>query len=254
MQYARHRSTGYASYFPPGVKWLLIINTGLFVLRFVMMRDDLARIFGLIPREVLRGAIWQPVTYMFLHDAEGFFHILFNMLALWMFGPDLERDWGTRRFLKYYFLCGVGAAVCVVAAAVVFGGLNTLTIGASGAILGVLLAYGLMYPNRPVLFFFLFPIAAKYLVMIIGAITFLSAYRAGQQELGQQAFRGDRVSHMAHLGGMLFGYVYLKTRFVRFNLLGGLRRQYQTWKMQRTKKRFQVYLRKHKLDRDRWVN
>src|SRR5207244_9281421 len=112
----------------------------------------------------------QLFTYMFLHDPGGFGHILFNMLALWMFGADLERHWGTRKFLKFYFLCGIGAGLCVVVGNYLFGNPLTRTIGASGAIYGLLMAFGVLWPDRTVLFSFLFPIKAKYFVMIIGGI------------------------------------------------------------------------------------
>ena len=119
-------------------------------------------------RRVSRLEIWQLVTYMFLHSLQSFWHILFNMLTLWMFGSPVEETWGTRRFLQYYFLCGVGAGVCVVVANLAFGDPYQRVIGASGAIYGLLLAYGMLFPNQEVLFAFLFPIKAKYMVMIFG--------------------------------------------------------------------------------------
>jgi membrane associated rhomboid family serine protease len=249
--YARTFSPG--GYFPTGVKWLLISNTALWLLYFVAVRSGFAAVFqhfGLVPAQVLHTfAIWQLFTYMFLHDPFGFGHILFNMLTLWMFGADLERSWGTRRFLKFYFLCGVGAGVCVVFANYLFGSPFTRTIGASGAIYGLLMAFGVTYPNTTVLFSFLFPIKAKYFVMIIGAIAFLSSFGAN-----------TGVSNVAHLGGMLFGYIYLKTELRRpsssrsrkFDPVGGLRREFQNWRMQRAKKKFEVYLRKH--GGGPWVN
>lgn len=237
--------------FPQGVKWLLIVNIALFLLYFFAVRTGGGAYFAplaLSPRAVLGfPALWQLVTYLFLHDPGGFSHILFNMLTLWMFGADLERAWGTRRFLKYYFLCDIGAGVCVVLAHVLFGSSGRPTIGASGAIYGLLLAFGVLFPDAMVLFSFLFPIKAKYFVMIIGAIVFLSSLGAG----------GDGVSHVAHLGGMVFGYLYLK-RFrarVRLDVAGSLGRAWREWKMRRAKRKFQVYLRKREdSDRDRWVN
>ncbi len=107
----------------------------------------------------------------------GITHLLFNMLTLWMFGVQLERDWGTRRFLKYYFLCGMGAGLCDVALNAALGNWGTRTIGASGAIFGLLLAFGVLYPNQTVLMNFLFPIKAKYLVMIYGAIELILRVR-----------------------------------------------------------------------------
>ena len=138
--------------------------------------------------------VWQLFTYMFLHG--GITHLLFNMLTLWFFGTQLERDWGTRRFLKYYFYCGIAAGVCVLAANMAVGDWVRPTIGASGAIFGVLVAFGVLYPNQTVLMNFLFPIKAKYMVMIYAAIELLLT-------IGPNT----GVSTVAHLGGMAFGYV-----------------------------------------------
>jgi membrane associated rhomboid family serine protease len=236
----------YSSYFPVGVKWLLISNIAIWLLYFFAVRTDSGQFFSLLalsPRMVLgHFMVWQLVTYLFLHDPFGFGHILFNMLTLWMFGMDLERDWGTKQFLKYYFLCGIGAGICDVTANAAVGNLDTRTIGASGAIYGLLLAFGMLYPDRTVLMSFLFPIKAKYFVMIMGAIAFLSS-------IGSTGT--SRVSNVAHLGGMIFGYAYLRMRFVRMDA-GKLLGKYQEWKMQRAKKKFQVYMRKH--GRGPWVN
>jgi membrane associated rhomboid family serine protease len=249
MQYTRYRRTGYySSYFPPGVKWLLISNIAVFVIdnfAEAFFQADPFRLLGLVPAFVLQlGFVWQPFTYMFLHS--GIWHILFNMLVLWMFGLDLERDWGTRRFLQYYFLCGIGAAVCVIVAAL-FRPPDMLarTIGASGAIYGLLLAYGVMYADRIILMSFLFPIKAKYAVMIFGAIAFIGSWRPG-----------SGVSHIAHLGGMIFGYAFLKLRLNvrRFQPLAALRGQVNDWKVRRARRKFQVYMRKHNPNRDRWTN
>ncbi len=234
---SRFSGSQFSSYFPVGVKWLLISNVVLFVLYYFGVRSGYGPyflLFALSPRAVVdHFAIWQIFTYMFLHDPFGFGHILFNMLTLWMFGVDLERTWGTQRFLTYYFLCGVGAGICDVVVNLLLGNLGTRTIGASGAIYGLLMAFGLLYPNRTVLFSFLFPIKAKYFVMILGAIAFLSSFGSN-----------NGVSNVAHLGGMLFGYVYLRMKFRAFdwNYAGD---QYRQWKLQRAKKKFQVYMRKH---------
>jgi membrane associated rhomboid family serine protease len=248
MRYdSRYRTRySYSSFFPVGVKWLLISNVAVWLVYFFAVRMESGQFFSLLalsPRAVLgHFAIWQLVTYLFLHDPYGFGHILFNMLTLWMFGMDLERDWGTKQFLKYYFLCGIGAGICDVLANAAVGNLDTRTIGASGAIYGLLLAFGMLYPDRTVLMSFLFPIKAKYFVMIMGAIAFLSS-------IGSTGT--SRVSNVAHLGGMIFGYIYLRTRFLRLDA-GNLVRKYQAWKMQRAKKKFQVYMRKH--GRGPWVN
>jgi len=251
MPYARYKPVQYYSgRFPAAVKWLLISNITVFLAGFfatVFTGRDPLRSLALVPWQVLQhGYLWQLFTYLFLHG--GLTHILFNMFTLWMFGPDLERAWGSRAFLRYYFLCGVGAGVCVIAANLLAGDLYTRTLGSSGAIYGLLLAYGLLYPDRTVLFSFLFPIPAKYFVMIIGAIAFLGSFGAA----------GSGVSHVAHLGGMLFGYVYMKTGLrrrvgpERAGLLTVLRAHYRDWKVRRARRKFEVYLRKR--DQDRWVH
>jgi membrane associated rhomboid family serine protease len=233
--------------FPNGVKWLLISNTAVYVAIFLLARDEdvIRSIFdwlALSPYHVLRGfRIWQLATYLFLHG--GVWHLLFNMLTLWMFGVTLERDWGTRKFLKYYFLCGIGAGLCDVTVNAILGNWGTSTIGASGAIYGVLLAFGVLYPESTILFLFLFPIQAKYFVMIYGAMALLGAL--GTQNSG--------VSNVAHLGGMIFGLLYLKVRFPKLDMYE-VRRWYRNYKLQRAKKKFQVYMRKHGSDRGPWVN
>jgi membrane associated rhomboid family serine protease len=249
MRYdTRYRSTGssFAGYLPTGVKWLLISNIALFVFYYFGARSGLGpyfSLFSLVPQAVVQHlAIWQLFTYMFLHDPGGFGHILFNMLSLWMFGSDLERSWGTKRFLKYYFICGVGAGVCVVIINLLFGSPNQSVIGASGAIYGLLMAFGLLFPDRTILFSFLFPIKAKYFVMIMGAIAFLSSFNVN-----------SGISSVAHLGGMLFGYAYLRMQIntVSFDFIG---KSYRDWKLQRAKKKFQVYLRKHGSDQEPWIH
>ena len=236
---------------PPAVKWLLITNCVVFVIYFLSVQlriTPLMQLFhglSLIPSWVIKGAlIWQPVSYLFLHSPNGFGHIVFNMLTLWMFGSSLERDWGTRRFLNYYFFCGVGAGLCDVTARFVAGrDLGIPTIGASGAIYGLLLAFGLLYPNRTVLLGLLFPIPARIFVLILGGIAFLSTFGAA----------GSGISHMAHLGGMAFGFYYLRFRPTFFDIdwMGSLR----LWQRKRAKRRFEVYMRKQDRRRpDDWVN
>ena len=239
MRYTKYpysRSSFYG-YFPTGVKWLLISNTAMFLLVYLggarFGADFL--LLALAPRAVVyHFAFWQLFTYLFLHG--GISHLLFNMLSLWMFGSMLEQDWGTRRFLKYYFLCGVGAGLCDVVVNAALGNWGTRTIGASGAIYGLLLAFGVLYPNQTVLMNFLFPIKAKYLVMIYGAIALLSAFGTN-----------SGVSNIAHLGGMLFGYMYLKVRWPRFSFgMAQMNQAYKQWKLQRAKRKFQVYMRKQR--------
>jgi membrane associated rhomboid family serine protease len=251
----RSRSSLFNWSLPAGVKWLIISNVALFVGFFFISRivhepgnSVYTRLLiDLVPAVVIRGAVWQLVTYLFLHDLTSFWHILFNMLTLWMFGAPIEETWGTKRFLRYYFLCGTGAGVCVVLANLAFGDPYQRTIGASGAIYGLLLAFGMLFPNQTVLMSFLFPIKAKYMVMIFGAIAFMSSFQAG-----------STVSNLAHLGGMLFGFVYMKTQFGA-RIAGGnfdfdFRRQWKDYKLLRARKKFKVYLKKHGSDRDPWVN
>src|SRR5690349_8032828 len=140
---------------------------------------SLTEMLGLVPAFVIeRFWIWQLATYMFLHG--GLFHVLFNMLALWMFGTELERIWGSREFLKFYFITGVGAGALTVAFSLLpFGFAQQLqyvdVIGASGAIYALLLAYALYFPVRPIYMYFVFPIPAKIFVLIMGAIAFYSS-------------------------------------------------------------------------------
>ncbi len=167
--------------------------------------------FGLRPVAILEsGWAWQLVTYMFLHGS--FMHILFNMLALWMFGSQLEGDWGTREFVRYYFFTGIGAGILTV---ILLPHQFFPTIGASGAIFGLLLAYGVSYPNRPIFLYFLFPIPAKYFVIIFGGIELLFG------------FTGTRtgVAHFAHLGGIIFGLIYLFLWGFPGGRIGWLRRR-----------------------------
>jgi len=230
---------------PPGVRALLIANVAVFLIQS-LTRGMLEELFGylvLIPAAVVKFFfIWQLATYMFLHA--GLLHILFNMLALWWFGSELERAWGTRKFLRFYFFCGIGAGICVVIGNYLFGNPAIATVGASGAIYGVLLASAVLWPDREMLFYFLFPIKMKYFVMLIGAIAFYNSFNPASP-----------VSDVAHLGGMLFGYAFIKAPRVKgFDPLQSARDSYHQWKLARAKRKFQVYMRKQKSDRDRYVN
>jgi len=183
------------------VRALIWANVAVFVLQMVGEAAgirSLVATFALIPWRVTHElALWQFASYMFLHG--GVFHILFNMITLYMFGNDLERTWGTPRFLKYYFATGIGAGLCSWLA-----GPSSMAaiIGASGAIYGILLAYGLMYPDRIVYLNFLLPIKVKWMVLIMGAVAFLSSLTGGT----------PGVAHVAHLGGMVVGYIMLRGR------------------------------------------
>ena len=217
----------------PAVKVLLIANVAMFIATILV--PDIKFYLGLRPRDVVTsGAIWQLATYAFLHV--DVFHILFNMLALWMFGVELERTWGTRFFAKYYAITGIGAGLVTVAVSLLpmdFAPrmFQSLTIGASGAVYGLLLAYGLSFPNRPIYLYFLFQVPAKYFVMIVGAVAFLSSISNPQ----------GGIAHAAHLGGLAVGYFYLKGRRVlRVNPVAEVKYRYLRWKINRMRKRFDV--------------
>ena len=212
------------------MKALIAANVIVFLTQGLL--PELQWWFGLMPVAVIPGLqLWQPFSYMFLHG--GLFHLLFNMLALWMFGTELERMWGTRFFLKFYTVTGVGAGLVTV----VFAWLpfefaaelrHAIIIGASGAIFGLLLAYALYFPNRTIYLYFLFPIPVKYFVMIIGAISLYSS-------LGPSG----GVASVTHLGGLAVGYLYLKG--ARFHPLAELKYWYLRWRWYRTRRRFDVY-------------
>lgn len=215
----------------PAIKILIIANVVAYLVSLVV--PDIIVALGVVPRAVLeRLAIYQLLTYMFLHGSLG--HILVNMLSLWMFGTELERRWGTRFFAKYYAITGVGAALTTIVwslSPLPFADsiYDSVMIGASGATYGVLLAYALYFPHRPIFLYFIFPIPAKYFVMIVGAITFLSSVGAA----------GSGVAHTAHLGGLVVGYLYL--RGLTANPLQELRYRWLRWKMNRARSRFDVY-------------
>ena len=211
----------------PAVKWLIIANVAMFLATWIY--EPIILFLGLTPRIVIEQFwIWQLATYAFLHG--GAVHILFNMLGIWMFGVELERLWGTRQFVKYYAITGVGAGLTVLAVGLVLGPSSETyripTIGASGALYGLLVAFAYYYPDRPLLMFFLFPIPAKYFVMIVGAMAFLSAPQS-------------RVSEAAHLGGLVIGYLYLRAG--RGGLTAELKYRYLKWKMNRLRRKFDVF-------------
>ena len=188
--------------FTDAIKILVSVNFGIFLLQTVARTEGLFfPLFGLVPKLVWSEfMIWQPFTYLFFHG--GIWHLLINMFVLWMFGSELERLWGKEHFLKFYFVTGVGAGLVTM----IFG-LNSMTpiVGASGAVYGVLLAYGLTYPNRTVYLYGIIPIKSLWFVIGIGVIAFMSSFDNVSQ-----------ISHLTHLSGMVIGYLMLK-RPVRFN-------------------------------------
>jgi len=215
----------------PAVRALIVLTVAGYLLPLVV--PALTIRLGLVPALVVeRWWVWQPVTYMFMHG--GLFHLIFNMLALWMFGVDLERQWGTRFFARFYFVAGVGAALTtLVLSWLPFGFAEALyvsvTVGASGAIYGLLVAFAMMYPRRPIYLYLLFPIPARIFVLIIGGISFLSSISE----------TSGGVAHATHLGGLLAGYVYLAGR--RGHLHSTLRSQWLRWRLARMRRRFDVH-------------
>jgi membrane associated rhomboid family serine protease len=222
----------------PAIKVLIAINVTVFLIMW-FMPEGLSRavqeFLGLLPAAIFGSFhVWQPVTYLFLHDTQSFGHILFNMLALWMFGTELERLWGTKAFLRYYFATGIAAAITTILVSLLpfptpARMFYTVTIGASGAIYGLLLAYGLTFPNRLIYIYAIFAIPAKYFVMIMGAIALLSSMGG----------TGGGIAHITHLGGLVAGFVILRGR--RLSPANEVRYRYLRWKMDRARKKFGVY-------------
>ena len=196
------------------VKFLILSNVTIFAVQEIFgLQGYFRHFFALVPATFFEGRIWQLLTYMFLHGGLG--HIFFNMLALFMFGSVLEREWGPKEFLKYYLLTGLAGGLCY--AALNYGSFVP-TVGASGAIYGLLVAYAVLFPNNVIYVWFVIPLKAKWFAIIFGVIEFLASFGSGSQ-----------VAHLAHLGGMVVGYVYLKRhRFVR-RTFGGV----QNWKDRR---------------------
>ncbi len=253
---ARRYNFDWRGFITPGVKLLVLICTGVFLVQtlvdILVGRDwgyhNITQVFGMIPRAVVPGLrVWQPFTYIFLHG--GLFHLLMNMLFLWMFGRELELVWGKRRFLNFFFLCGVGAGLIEILVKVIpmiWGRTpsDIPSIGASGAIFGILMANAVLFPDRRI---WLFPlpvtIPMRPYVAVMGAIEFFGTLGAS-----------DGIGHLCHLGGMLVAYIYLR----RGSFLYSVRNTVSDWQYKRNRKRFDVYINKNKNEPpsrpDRWVN
>ena len=188
----------------PAVKWLIIANAVMFVATLVY--PPIIQYLGLSPELVVeRQWLWQLVTYLFLHGSA--VHILLNMLGIWMFGVELERLWGTRQFVKYYAITGIGAGLTVMAVGLLpldwaVQTYRGVTIGASGALYGLLVAFAFYYPDRPLLMFFLFPIPDKYFVMIVGAMAFLAAPQSRVSESAHSALSNPCSSSRCSAGNI----------------------------------------------------
>ncbi len=202
------KGPGSASPYQGWVMKLIVVNIIAYVFQIFTASNQtphamsaLTYYLGLTPALVVeKGFIWQVVSYMFLHSTSGFFHIFFNMYAVLIFGTPIEQEWGSRKFVGYYLFCGAGAGISILLINLISqgGAYHIPTIGASGAVFGLLLAFGVLYPNAEILLFFFIPIKAKYLVMLYGLV-----------ELYLELFGGQSsISHIGHLGGLFFGIVY----------------------------------------------
>jgi membrane associated rhomboid family serine protease len=235
--------------FTKAVTWLLGINTGVYLLMELLplLRLGVVPVFigyycALTPVDVVHGQIWQLVTYSFLHA--GFLHLFGNMLGLWMFGSAIESAWGTRRFLELYWIGVVGAAVTTVAVSYsrVLGNPATATIGASGGVFAILIAFGMLFGDNEIMLIpFPFTMKAKYFVGILIVVTLAFAMSGGGQ-----------VAYVAHLGGLFFGWLYTrrgpKPALVNVGFAEryyGMRNSYYRWKRRRAAKKFEVYMSKH---------
>lgn len=218
-----YRSFGIGT-IPPAIKNLLLANIAIFLIQWLLgsnLNDALVwllpqeyhrdvysggttafdLIFSLVPSLVVHNFyVWQIGTYMFLHSTHDIFHIILNMFILWMFGSKLEYTWGTREFVRYYFFTGIFAGFSILIWNLWLG-INPMTLGASGAIFGILAAYALFFPDDLVYIYFLFPVRVKYFVVFIGILEFWNLQGP------------SNISHIAHLGGMVAGFFYLRHRF-----------------------------------------
>jgi len=239
--------------FPPFEGWvrrLVLACAGIYFIQVVLnavapsVNSFIVAYAGLVPSRVVHyGLVWQLVTYSFLHA--GVMHLLVNMLTLWMFGAQEEQDWGSRRFIEFYLFCVVGAGLLTVAVA--YSSLpgvdpRSITIGASGGIYGLLIAFGMLYGDREVFMFPLpFMMKAKYMVGIMIFLVILATFERSQ----------GGIANFAHLGGLLFGFLYIKflpTRGLTYALTErfyGMRNDYYRSKRRRAAKKFEVYMRDH---------
>ncbi len=199
----------------PVVKKLIIACVAIWFIfqvvveQFIFPNLDLGYYFGFVVENVFtQFFVWQFFTYMFLHDTQGVMHLVFNMLSLWWIGSELESLWGSRKFLTYYLVCGLGAAFIYFVGALGYyfvtdhyAPLQVPVVGASGAIFGLLLAFGILFGDRVIHFMFLFPMKAKFFILLIGAIEVVM--------LLNQGIGAGKVANLAHLGGLLAGFLYL---------------------------------------------
>ena len=229
MKYRLQFNPGELAYkpqiFTDAIKILVSINFSIYVLQSISGKEDVFfRLFGLVPSTFISDLmLWQPFTYMFLHapfySSVGISHILLNMLGLWVFGRELEQAWGKTHFLKYYFVTGVGSGLITYLFHI---GSDNPVIGASGAVYGILLAYGVSYPNRMLYIWGIIPVKSMWLVIIMGSIAFFGV-------LGN----ADGISHVTHISGMVIGYFLLKKRWRWKDVLFAIRKKTIEFQVQR---------------------
>ena len=229
MKYRLQFNPGELAYkpqiFTDAIKILVSINFSIYVLQSISGKEDVFfRLFGLVPSTFVSDLmLWQPFTYMFLHapfySSVGISHILLNMLGLWVFGRELEQAWGKTHFLKYYFITGVGSGLITYLFQM---GSDNPVIGASGAVYGVLLAYGVSYPNRMLYIWGIIPVKSMWLVIIMGSIAFFGVFG-----------NADGISHVTHISGMVIGYFLLKKRWRWKDVLFAIRKKTIEFQVQR---------------------
>ena len=229
MKYRLQFNPGEYSYkprlFTDAIKIIVSVNFAIYILQSFSGKEDVFfRLFGLVPSSFISSLmVWQPFTYMFFHapfyTSVGISHILLNMLGLWVFGRELEEAWGKNNFLRYYFITGIGSGLITF-----LFNMNSddPVIGASGAVYGILLAYGVSYPNRMLYIWGLIPVRSMWLVIIMGAIAFFGL-------LGNT----DGISHVTHISGMIIGYILLKKKWRWRDIWFALRKKAIEFQVQR---------------------
>ncbi|HEX7422801.1 MAG TPA: rhomboid family intramembrane serine protease [Terriglobales bacterium] len=232
------------------MKRIILTCTGIYLLQEVVRRFDrdvvlqMQEWLALIPVAVMQhGRVWQVVTYSLLHANFG--HVFFNMLTLWFIGAYLERDWGPRRFIECYTFCVVGAALVTIAVSYThFLGMDPGkgTVGASGGIFGLLMAFGILYADQEMFLFPLpFRIKAKYLVGIWVVVAIIAVFDPSQ----------GGIAVFAHLGGLLFGFLFVKflpsrgLSYAASERYFSVRNSYYRWKRRRAARKFEVYMKDH---------
>ena len=229
MKYRLQFNPGEVAYkpqlFTDAIKILVSVNFGIYILQSVSGKEDVFfRLFGLVPSTFISDLmLWQPFTYLFFHapfySSVGISHILLNMLGLWVFGRELEEAWGKTKFLRYYFTTGIGSGLITYFFQI---SSDNPVIGASGAVYGILLAYGISYPNRMLYIWGLIPVRSMWLVIVMGSIAFFGL-------LGN----ADGISHVTHISGMLIGYVLIKKKWRLHDIWFAIRKKTVEFQVQR---------------------